>query len=87
MLGRAEYSTSTYSTVRPDVASDARKTTSRSRGIKKFVRVVIVSSCSGTILSKIVQRMRDQDVHHVRERGYIRTIFCIMTTEKARSGF
>ena len=52
------------------------------------MRVVIVSSCSGTILSKIVQRMRDQDVHHVRERGHIRTIFCIMTTEKAaRSGF
>ena len=29
----------------------------------------------------------DQDVHHVPERGHIRTIFCIMTTEKVRSGF
>ena len=26
-------------------------------------------------------------MHHVRERGHIRTIFCIMTTEKVRSGF
>ena len=26
-------------------------------------------------------------MHHVRERGHIRTIFCIMTTGKARSGF
>ena len=34
-----------------------------------------------------VQRMRDQDVHHVRERGHIRTIFCIMTTERVRSQF
>ena len=31
--------------------------------------------------------MRDQDVHHMRERGRIRTIFCIITTEKVRSGF
>ena len=26
-------------------------------------------------------------MHHVRERGHMRTIFCIMTTEKMRSGF
>ena len=26
-------------------------------------------------------------MHHVRERGHMRTIFCIMTTEKARSEF
>ena len=38
-------------------------------------------------LTKIVQRMRGQDVHHVQERGHIRAIFCIMTTEKVRSGF
>ena len=26
-------------------------------------------------------------MHHVRERGHTRTIFCFMTTEMARSGF
>ena len=26
-------------------------------------------------------------MHYVRERGHMRTIFCIMTTEKARSEF
>ena len=26
-------------------------------------------------------------MHHVRERGHIRTIFCVMTTEKVRLGF
>ena len=26
-------------------------------------------------------------MHHVRERGHTRTIFCIMTTEKVRSEF
>jgi len=39
------------------------------------------------ILTKIVQRMRGQNVHHTRERGHIGTIFCLMTTEKVRLGF
>ena len=28
-----------------------------------------------------VQRMRGQDLYHVRERGHIWTVFCILTTE------
>ena len=44
-------SSSTYTTVRPDAASDTIKKNNISRGIKEFVRVVMMSSCSGTILS------------------------------------
>ena len=43
-------SSSTYTTVRSDVASDATEKNNISRGIKEFVRVVMMSSCSGTIL-------------------------------------
>jgi len=41
----------------------------------------------GLDTDQVLQRMQGQDVHPVRERGHIRTIFYITTTEKVRSGF
>ena len=43
-------SSSTYTTVRLDVVSDATEKNNISQGIKEFVRLVMMSSCSGTIL-------------------------------------